>query len=327
MCSIDPPVAAEFIKEAFWALHEAAFMLIDTWPEVSLNSFSALPKNLARKFLYVPPTYDCLSSQSKAYDKKFSLLLSEMITAIQQGILPAIFAPAWTNITYFVTPQDIIHWALIHKKILPDQLQLALRFKQMTPKKQISPYFKKIRTKIIAQIILNGKLHLKDNIEAMLEDPLMKGLGTHLISPIALEGEKISKRDKRSIRNDINTLFDCAGKPGRRKQGITHNRLYKPIAIPEVVQIDVKGIPSYHFPLFIEAILLITRVNLYNSPRQMNMPTDQLLKEIKDDSIMKLYLYKSPHVVKKLVDRLIMNEIISLQSTLSISDLIGNLCQ
>ncbi len=139
-------------------------------------------------------------------------------------------------------------------------------------------------------MIVDDIAETRDNLEKLLKEPLLN-LGTHGL-----------KRHPKSLRNDINTLFEDCGISGRRKQEIINGRSYTSKAMSEIIEIDSLGIPCYCFALLIEAVSRLTIIKLYGLDDPSNAPSSMPIDQIKNDAVMKLYRNKSPHMVEGLID-------------------------
>lgn len=322
---IAPPEPKCFLQEPFWAIHEAAFALSDTWPEkVWLNWFSGLPEDIPKTYLYLPVPPDSEFFQPEIYGPKFLRYFSEIKESIAMGELFARYVPIWPGISFILDQRDVIHWALIKGKVLPNALQVGLFFRQRTDIKQLNPHVHKVRTKVAAQVILNKNPHLKDNLQALLKEDLMLAFGTNLRpEKLTFPPEPLVRRCERSIRNDINTLFVSGGKSGRRCRNCSkqeNGRQYVQKAVSTVFEINNDGIPSYQFSLFNEAVSMITEINVLEIKNITKIPHSYVVEEIMNDEILKLYLYRAPKIVVELAERLIGGIVGSHQEVLRISE-------
>lgn len=304
-----PPEIMIFLQNEYWAIHEAVFVLTNSWPKVnfclgSVRSYPVDPSQV-KDFFYLP----CSPSEfdPRNYSKSFQGLFNELETDISSGILKAKFHPLSKGISYLITPKDVILWALLKGHQLPDNLQEALKVYLQNPYKKSLSLEWKTRNKIVAQFLLDQDPSL--NVTDLIDNELMYQFGG-----------REDNTEPTAIRKAVNELFDTKGLKGRQKNH-TQKRQYTPKAIPEVMFIDRLGLARYHVPCLIIAIETLTHVVLLGYSKEIHdIPEDVIVNEFLNMNIVKLYSDKAPQLILELITNCYKRFIFDLKFWTSVSN-------
>lgn len=284
-----PPRIEDFLKEKCWAIHEAAFILTE-WPQYNLFStrVHSIPD---RFFIYLP---DNIEVNPTLYGTKFEDIFNDLNESIENGDLP------YTNhrildTMRFVSPSDVVIWALMRGHILSNELQEAIGVRQDTstshlPSKTQGKLPTKVQEKILAQFILAKDPNQK---RKDLYKNVLKRLGKEEIHPGI-------RRDLTAVRNNLNELYDSPEKKGRRKDSEKFNESYTPKAIQEVMRKDQEGYLYYNFPLLVIAMTQAAffMMGSMHWDDELEINKKKFATAFFLDDVVHLYLQKNEYVLR-----------------------------
>lgn len=275
------PDISIMLDRTVWEWNEAAFTLTSSWPENIIAL--ALPISTFRqdKGNVIYTIKGKLNKKSINGDTKN--LLSAMEKSKSIGELKT-----WQCGSYvLVQPVDIINWALIKGFNLSIEMQNLIGIHQID-----SPLRKtlcdQIRNQTVAQYLLldNPKI----SVGELIKHPWMRRYGT----------AKPPSHENKSVRLDLDKLFDSPGKPGRPRSNSLRedSRNYTFKAIPEVMQISSESMPQHHIPFLKEVIVIAVRINIEKiGERLLKMFECEFLCEFLHDKIFLLYAKGSKNLV------------------------------
>lgn len=281
--TLKSPDIGSFIKHRYWGIHEAAFLLT-AWPKKGLYECDYLQlaedvKN-DRPFFYLPTS---LELDLKMYGKAFETMFMEIKDAIEYFHLIGHHQYLCCGVTYLVSPQDVVVWALMKEKIIPSELQEAFEIYQSIekPRKQLR---EKVKNKI------KGQFYFSRNPT----------------DPIDLACKEINgnEKDITAIRNHLNELFDSKGKPGRRPlNSVKSSRSYVHKAIPEILTKEHLGKQKYQFTLLKEAMTtaVFEKMKLMDKKELCEMTKERFFDEFRLDVVVELYLRDASEILVNFV--------------------------
>ena len=215
----------DLLQEQYLAIHEAAFLL---YPECSKHNLIKTPivynSNSVVGDLGFNRQYIYLSNQNNPLidDEGYNSIYNKLKEAIDQGELYCYNFRVRKDVVYFISPYDVVKWALLNGNIIPKSLEEALHLysQDLTwlklPGKTITSLPMKVKEKIIAQFLLAN-------------DPEQNR--TDLCKRVLTIVDH-RRTDLTAVRNNINELYDFPGRKGRKKKGAhDHSESYilKPI--------------------------------------------------------------------------------------------------
>jgi len=284
-----PPSLTVFLKHKYWGIHEAAFVLTN-WPNKDLFECYITPLSEDvkedRSFFYMLP-HD-RSFDPYMFGKEYQRVFCDIKTSIENKTLPARFEYLFDGVSYLVSPQDLIVWALLRGRVLPEILQKELRIYQIK-KKSTKPLQKNVKKKILAQFCLSKN-------QAMSMEELCREVKY-------LDDSENS--DYTASRRVINELFDSQGVRGRPSIGEKKPRKYTPKPILEVVEFSSDGLIHYQFPLLKDAMLLAAQIKLQiiSEDQPLKITKEEFLDKFMNDDVVNLYIKNAPELIVNLVRR------------------------
>lgn len=196
------------------------------------------------------------------------------------------------GISYSLSPNHVIRWALLKGINLPEYIQeiLSLRLMKVAVEKSTKKVKQatqnKVKNKIIGQLLKN---YFPGESETFYcEHDWMKLYGT---------ADKSVDPELRTIRNDLNELNDIKRKPGNRSQESREKEQYQPKPIKEIMCKDSSGKWCYHIPFL--GFAMKTAANL-------------LLGKFLEESLPTMELDQSEIGLKQFLDDFMKNEVVSL---------------
>lgn len=286
-----PPLDELFIKEEYWALHEATFQIIKAgWPKYDMGTATVSPPLPYRSFIYLP---ESIKVDPTKYGEEYNEVYNDLKEAIEKGDLP-FKTQQIDGIVFFVRPRDVIIWALIKGYILRDKLQAAIGIRQDISVLQLHPKTygalpMKVKEKIVAQLLM-----AKNPYQSRTD--LCKNVLDYL-NPFA---SKNKKWDLTAIRRNLNELYDSPGKRGSKQNLEKDNGSYSLKSIQEVLKKDPEGNVCYNFFLFTVAMLEAAnfKIGSIEKSKMIEMNKKSFLKEFIDDEVVSLYLHKSEYALR-----------------------------
>lgn len=286
-----PPNMCSFLKEKHWVISEAVHALVG-WPKENLFTapLSLSPEGITPQRSFHLP---CLDSpfDSSVFGERFHDVFLEMKKSIEKGELRATFGYFNDVVTYLLSPEEVILWALDKGFVISQDLQRASNVYQFGDQKTTDSIKTKVQRKLVAQFILARTPSL--NMTDMLKDDLMKRLGSL---------DKTADKEFKVIKRAINELYTTPGIAGRPTNSPENKkkRVYLPIPIPEVMHRDSDGIVYYHFPNLRSGIDALARAVIGDHPSS-EMSIEELFLEFLKDSVVKLYLPDPSELIVKFI--------------------------
>jgi hypothetical protein len=246
--AVPSPKTEYLLNYPLWEVHEAAYILADSWPDNLV--FYGIPSPEAEviggRGLYAPNG----SFNLKSMDAGFKRIFKRLIIAVENGEIPSLYKLLFINpdiygsrMSYVLRPKDVITWALVEGFNLPKSLSEPLGIYQIKCKEPSKNIHNSVRIRIVSQYVLSE--NCKFNVEDICAyQGWMKKFGSSTLSA-------------RTIRRAIDMLFDSEGKPGRQPDIAIREgaRTYIPKPMPDVFQIDASGRACYCFSLFKTVII------------------------------------------------------------------------
>lgn len=295
-----PPSVAEFLKQKYWTIQEAAFVLT-LWPQHNLVKSEILTKHalkVERSYIYLPTKFN---SDTK-YGENYENMVNSIKEAVDKGLLMC-ETITMNEVLYFISPCSVIKWALCKDFILPKDLQEAIGICQDTTSLQLKTKTRnllpmKVKEKIVAQFFL-------DSDPNQLREELCRNVLKYfdkLIDPKAINKKE---KDLTTIRKNLKSLYHSQGKKGPRGKFKKIDDSYTLKPIHEVMKKDPKGKRCYNFFLLNEvmrevAILKIKQMKLNNTWQsyvELSINLGNYVKEWMTDKLVDLYLDKNEYVL------------------------------
>lgn len=301
-----PPSFNDFLKQKYWAVHEAAFVLTQ-WPRNNLFPVNIYPSlmhgphaqknsDLDRSFLYLPWGFKI---DPQYYGKNFEDVFNNINKAIENTEIDCKMHFV-RGVIYFIKPLDIITWSLINGFIFSESLQEALGIRQditarQLPSKTRNTFLMKVREKITGQLYLS--IDLKRKRELLYLDVRKYLLHYFFTNKMKLLGAEVrymespEKQDLTATRRNLSKLYDLEDQKNFSKESTRIIKKYTPKAIEEVVKIDASGQFYYNFPLFKEAMRIVAyfKVYLIEEENISLMDKDEFVENFFNDEVVKLY--------------------------------------
>lgn len=287
-----PPQIEFFLKEKYWAIHEAAFVFTE-WPKYNVclasTRYTKGDLEINRSFIYLPEN---LKIDSKSYGSKFKEIYTNLIESIENGKLQ-FKTCLLKGVIFLVQPSEVITWALLKGYILSPDLQKAIGIRQDTSILELSPKTQnslslKVRQKITAQLLLSKEPH---QTRTQLCQNVLQ-----IIQKTGRDFKANDSMDLTTVRKNINELFEEPGKRGRKPEENKFTDTYIRRPIKEVLKIDSNGNTLYNFPLFKEAMLTAVNFKIDSRKNMSKINKETLLKEFLEDDVIGLYLQQHEYI-------------------------------
>lgn len=283
------PALDVLIDFQFWEIHEAAFILT-TWPQriITTDVPYDLRENIGRKTIYVSDKKNVFPRGSNL-EKNYFKTVSKMEGSIRNGEFigfEAIEVPLFSNkyynkkLSYVIPPKGVILWALLNGYVLPKALQDKFRLYQIDSPPPSVGLKRKTQSQIIGQFLLVHDPQLK--VSSICDHHLMKAL--KMLSPNVTE--------QKTIRRDMNELFDKKGKAGPRSKTSSEDglRRYMHKPLNQVLQKDPQGLVHIQFCLLTIVIKTAFKIKIVTSRESiLKMTESEFINDFFEDAVMKLY--------------------------------------
>lgn len=312
---VTPPPIKCFLNEMFWAIHEAVFVLT-AWPKDGLyltsiiyspgNNRQNLEKD--RSFIYLP---EDSRIDPKLYGREFEQVYNDLKSAVENGALES-KTHRLCGVLHFVTPCEVITWALLKGYILPKDLQEAIDIRQdeeslKLPGKTRNILPIKVKEKIVAQFFLakdpkQSRIQLYNAVRDYIDgrnQTLDYMDGKEQINTLKYN----RGQDLTATRKNLNELYESPGRKGRRKEIKKTANSYIPKAINEVIRKDAKGNVHYNFLLFKEAMLQAAyfKSETMKLKRIAEITKRDFFAEFLDDDVIRLYLQENEYIFQIII--------------------------
>lgn len=235
----------------------------------------------------------------------------EIKEAIEDGELHGIFNPLHKGIYYFVRPWNLIKWALLKGYIFPENLQEALMIRQVPNLSMTKPLDRKIRRKIVAQLICSEYPNLP--VSKICSHDWMKCVGEDFHRSLG------NKKDDSAVRKAVNELFSEKGQHGQKM----NERRCTSLPIYEVAQINENGQRIYQMQGLRIAMKTIAMIILNRMTYQTfdKMTFCEFWEFFIRNGVVKIYLDEASELVQAFVQHHVYAYCGDLSHAISISEL------
>lgn len=294
-----PPSIQLLLSQNFWECHEVAYILTK-WPEnliaVGIPRQISDRLGLRRIAFCVPDT----RLNPKKLGAQFQKVLSEIKHSIASGELPAVAENLFLgncygkNVTYLISAQEVILWALLKGITLPENLSKAINIYQLNDVKLPKYSHQRVKNQVIGQYLLGINPNL--NVSELCKHDWMRRFGTV---------KESNDEELKMVRRALNDLFDSQGSRGRplKEQKKGRQYVYRPIR--EIIQKDFDGIMRICFPLFKTAIEIAIKIKMEILGRGclFKMTENEFALEFFEEALVKSYTEGGSEFLMEMIKR------------------------